>query len=521
MEAAGRKMHISGSRRPALPVALLLLTGCFQSPSVSPERAGRLVSRAPHLHEIEAADPLRETREQEALIELTLPKALQIALEGNVGRLKAREDLRLQLLSLKLTRHNYGPLLQPLSASWEQTGVGTDRGHARDRKNTREVSTGISQKLPMGGSIDLETASSGTERVGVDSYESSATTSLTLPLLRGAGRLAAAEELTQAERDYQYGLYSFDYDRDKFLIDIAESYLTLLLRQKQLLFLKQRAADAENLQHRAEALYRFGRAKRADILQAELQVTRSKNSLANAESQLRVARDAFKIDLGLDPGREIELAPFPLDGKSWEPPELPETIETVLARNPQWRIDHERFEDARRALELARNKSRSSLNLVADHAVKATDDEPFRDQHGGDPSWGFGLEMEIPIDQTEIRRNYQKAIVTYRQAQRDHQKKRDQLIQEVRSQYLLLRQAGLNVRTQAQAVEEARKAVGLNRFEYQRGRATNREVILSQDDLLASQQAHQQALVDLFLRILRWKRLLGMIEIDPEGKWLE
>jgi outer membrane protein TolC len=151
--------------------------------------------------------------------------------------------------------------------------------------------------------------------------------------------------------------------------------------------------------------------------------------------------------------------------------------------------------------------------------------EPERDvlnsYDGATRSWSVGGTFSIPLDRAALRRDYQAAVITYRQAERDITRARDRVVRDVDAQLIVLRQLELAMEFQKRAISDAEKAARLAEFDYRRGRVTNRDVIEAQDRLLEAQNALQAALVAARIAQLRLLQFVGKLVADSEGRWLK
>jgi outer membrane protein TolC len=68
---------------------------------------------------------------------------------------------------------------------------------------------------------------------------------------------------------------------------------------------------------------------------------------------------------------------------------------------------------------------------------------------------------------------------------------------------------------------DAQKTLERAQLDYENGRATNRDVIDAQVQLLDSQNACQQKLVTVKISQLRLLQFIGRLTTDPEGEWLK
>jgi len=527
-EASSRRSAFAWTAKqgPAVVLALSLLAGCgytgFESHhTLSLNERDGLVSDAPFPQltpSVHAAAPATiETRpDGRRVIRLDLREALRLALKNNLQFLVEGEQLDVQLLSLEVLRRGWGPSISPLTAtaSWSRPSNGHSTG-------AEEASASLSQKLPNGGSASLTYKHAGSQPDGPDAYSGSATLSVTQPILKGAGHRQAVEEIVAAERGYAYARRSYTYNRLSLLVATVEAYFGLLQQEQNIRNFERNLERNRALARQADIREKFGQVTRSDVFRSQLEVTRAESALVDARERVKLAREGFKIDLGLRPELDLELAPEKIEHRPLELTQA-DAVALALENNAAWKIAKDRFDDAGRALALARNASLPQIDLTAS-LTWATETEPsaFQDYDTDTRTWSVGGTFSIPLDGHGLRRTYQTAVIAYRQAERDFGRARDRVVRDVQAQMIQLRQVELAMEFQKRAISDADKAGRLAEFDYRRGRVTNRDVIDAQDRLLEAQNAWQAALVGARIAQLRLLQFVGKLEADDEGRWLK
>ncbi len=513
-------------RIPILVAAWMSACGCSVTGfddfhRVSDREAARLVRRAPFPEmtpPVEAAAPSEAGRlpDGRIRIKLNLREALRLALKNNKALLSESEALDVDLLTLEVLRRGWLPAVEPLTGSFTYSS-----SPDAPRTMAEDVTAALSQKLPLGGELSASWTHYGSQPAGRDSYWGTGTVSYTQPLLRGAGARPAFEELVSAERRRVYSLRDYEYARLALQVGVVESYFGLLQQETVIRNLEINLERARRLADRATILEQAGRVTRADVFRSQLQVTRAEADLARAGEQLKIARDAFKIDLGIDPAAEIELEPERIQ---YRPLSISreEAVAAALENNPAVLNARDGAEDARRALALAENATRARLDATVSYSWSSDASyHPF--DHYGTDSRVFSVTgiFEIPIDGFALRRDYQKAVIACRQAERAYLRVRDAAVRDVQSHLVLLRQAELAMEFESRAIQDAQKTLERAQLDYENGRAANRDVIDAQVELLQAQNAYQQSLVNAKISQLRLLQYIGRLTTDPEGEWLK
>ena len=246
-------------------------------------------------------------------------KAVEIALLNSREYQTAEEDLYLTALRLTLSRFQFD-LQWLLSNDTTYTHSGSG-GSLNGETNTLSSLTnfGFTRNLAAGGQLLVDFANSlvyqytgsGSRRFG-----SNLLVSLTQPLLRGAGRDIALEDLTQAERDVLYAVRDFARFRKAFWANVAiqnGGYLDLLLLVQTIRNNQANLKQQEETYQLYSELFKGGRASAVEFDQFFTSLQGARLSVIQSEVNLQTALDAFKLRLGLPPHLPVELDDSPLD----------------------------------------------------------------------------------------------------------------------------------------------------------------------------------------------------------------
>lgn len=512
--------------RLALPFLLSTLAGCqitgFEgSRRVSDPEMASLVRSAPYpdLVPSVAAEPppgLGPGPDGRPLAKLTLREAIRLSLRNNQNWLASAEAYDLQLLTLQVIRHGWDPLAQPLSGSVTWT-----HSPETGKSGAQSLSAGLTQKLPMGGSASLSWNPSGSQAAGPNSYAGTASVSATLPLLKGAGARSAWEELVLAERTAVYARRDLAYRRLDLMVQTVQGFYGLFQQERSLQNFERNLERARALLRQSELQFRFGRVTQTDVFRAQLQVTGAENQLSTSREQLRQARYAFKLDLGIPPEAELELIVEPIEYRALEV-DADDAVASALATNPQWLNARDGTEDARRKLALADNDTLPQIDLTASYAWSPEPEtRPFAGFDTDTRTFSVTGAFTIPLDRLSLRRDYHAAVLAARQAERGLERTRDAIVRQTQGRLIELRQAETTMNLQRRAITEAERAVRLVEIDYRRGRVRNREVIDAQDRLLDAQNQYQAALVAAKVAQLRLLQWIGRLQPDEDGAWLK
>lgn len=288
--------------------------------------------------------------------------------------------------------------------------------------------------------------------------------------------------------------------------DIAE--LTLLRKKQELryevadafygLLVLEETVDLSRLsldqlrRHTAavEIRYKAGLVPHFDLLRAQVQVANLKPQVIGAENGLKLAREGFKMLLGLDLASE-----FVLDGDLAVQQEefVFDTLTDIALRE---RIELKNLKKYRQIAQLGKQiAARANLpTLVAGATYERT--KPFGfmgDEWGSDVVFNIGFQMTLFNGFKNVY-TFREATLQKREAELAYENLEKAVTFEVKQAYLHLQAAGEALGTAQENVAQADMAFDIIDKRYKSGVATNLEYM---DAQLAAQQARTNYLLAL------------------------
>ncbi len=488
-------------------------------------------------------------------VKLSLLQALQVGARNSLEYQSRKEDVFRAALALDLTRNDFRNIFNAGASSELRTDTTATElensargGMSRTLKNGIDISTALAVNL-----VNLLTQG-GSSTKGL-----SADASISIPLMRGSGEHIASEPLTQAERDVIYELWDFERYKRTFAVNIARGYFSVLRQMDGV-------ANAEDNYESAVASSRWSR-RRADagripeieVDQATQRELDARNSWISAQEQLKNTLDSFKNTIGLPTDARIELdpndlvqlqqrasailkdmrtisqreisetappadAPIDLIPASYEdagPMEIDESLALKLALEN--RLDLQiaigSVYDAQRDVVVRADALRAGLTLGGTAFVSDTDEDgSLRFDRG---QYAALLTLDLPVERTRERNDYRNSLLNLEQTTRNVQSLEDQIKLSIRSELRTLLVSRESIKIQAQAVVVAEKRVRSNTIFLEAGRTEIRNLLESQDSLLAAQNSLTRAVVDYRIAELEFQRDLGLLKVNEQGLWRE
>lgn len=497
---------------------------------------------------------------------LSLVQALQIGARNSFEYQNQKEQVFKTALGLELERDAFrnifvGQIESLLStdSTGDRTVSGTvtsgDSGISRKLKSGARLSTALAinlaNLLTMGGASSLGIAGDAT---------------VSIPLLRGAGKHIVTEPLTQAERNAVYAIWDFERFKKKFAVNTASKYLSVL---QQLDAVKNSEADYRSRiasARRSRRLADAGRIKKIEVDQAVQNELRARQGWIAARQRYKKQLDSFKSFLGLPldsfvelDSNELELLISPTkaileqiaeedrvrdnisipaadaviklkepDNEKAGPLELNETLAISLAFDNRFdlRLTDGKVYDAQRAVVVAADALGAELTFLGsaksgERRTVTTADLDSAQLRTDKGVYSAILTLDLPFERTGESVNYRISFINLERAVRDVQILEDEIKTGVRNALRDMLEARENMYIQAKAVYVAQKRVKSVNMFLEAGRAQTRDLLEAQDDLLSAQNLLTASVVDYRIAELEIQRDMGVLEVNEKGLWHE
>ncbi len=453
---------------------------------------------------------------------ITLPEALEIAVKSNRSYQDNREELYKKALSLTETRHNF---------SFQFTSASADIGIKRNSDGTQDPATssaniGLTKKIwKTGGQITASLANDLVLYINGKPKVPDLTLKLTQPLLRGAGADVAAEVLKLAERQVVYQVRDFSHYQKTFALNVVNDYLDLLQQADSMRISYNSYTNTIFFRTEIEARADAGLLAEYDVKQAQEDEYDAKLSYIASTNSFQNSLDNFKQELSLPQGTSIRL-----DFKVLEKinelglPQVPIDDLTGYSLAISNRLDFlnhiDRFEDAKRSVEVARNSLLPGLTFDAEAKLKDQLYDSF-DPNKYDST--LKLKLDLPISKVSERNAYRKSIITFEKQLRTLATQLDTLRRGVRADVRnLARQKALyytQLAQQKNAEENLLATKERIRLNFPGVRTS--DIIRARKGLTSAQQAVSRAIVDYHKTRLKLRKDVGILDTTQEEFWLK
>lgn len=488
-------------------------------------------------------------------LELSLIEALQVAAQNSPEYQSRKEDVFRAALSLDLARNRFRNIF---TAGTNHRIVTDTTGPATVTTTTNSASGGVSRLLTSGAALSAALALDLTNLLtqgGASTLGLTADTSVSIPLLRGAGRHIITEPLTQAERDMIYAIWNFERYKRTFAVSIATNYFNVLQQwdslQNNLNNYRSAILSARTARRQGDA----GRLKPIEVDQAVQRELQSRSGWISAEQQFANRMDSFKVLIGLPADASIELdpnelaplrergnkyvaiakeaykavaavtappadapaVPVPASKEDAGPYEIDEAlaIHLALENRLDLRAANGAVYDAQRQVVVAADALRAGLTLTGSARFSDDDRDGSLGFRGGRYSALLGL--DLPIERTAQRRTYRESLISLERSTRSVQTLEDQIKTVIRGELRTLVEARESLKISAQSVVIAENSVANQTLSLEAGRAVMRDLLEAQDARLAAQNNLTAAIIRYRTAELQLQRDMELLTITKEG----
>lgn len=462
-----------------------------------------------------------------APVKLTLFEALEVACRNSRSFQNRKETLYAQGLALANEQRSWtAPLLDgsaDAEGSWSRTGKA---GHTT-KSTTASVGPTLTQRLAHGGVLALAaTLDFATDLLGSQStvVGSLLEANFTQPLLRGAWRNFAYEDLYRIERDFLFAVFDYERFTQTFAADIVRRYYNVLQLRD---LLENEQANIERLKETlalTRVLVKGGQVSPIQQDQAEQNLLDAQIRFERDQQTYRDALDQFKLTLGLPMSAGVEVDyPGALERLKQAGPRAiefkeNEAIGVALTVRPDVLTEEAALRDADRDVEIAADAFLPQLDLEL--GISAAGTEPHKpgqiqlDEHTRTAS----LTFHYDIDQTDNRDAYRNAMIARNRAERDLAEFTDTVRLAVRQTYRSLLRSRRSYELQVRNVEIAQRRRKLAALQQKDGEASARDVLEAEEALRSAQNGLTNALISYTTTRLVFLADLGMLGVDEKGQ---
>ena len=452
---------------------------------------------------------------------LTLPKALEMAVNHSRDYQLQRETLYLSALLLTGKRHVFA-----LKLDGEDLNLTRNRSSSNVNTTTSDATFTIKKAFKTGGAITATLVDDLTLYFnGGGPKVPSIALKLTKPLF-GKDAKFAEESLTQAERDLVYAIRTYSRYQKTFLVKRVTEYLQLLqkkqelrvqyeLYQNRILFRKE-----QELRLQGELISQF------ELDQALRQEYDSKVGYIDTIEAYQALLDSFKQQLNLPLGEAVVLDDAELvnlEQFGLRPVPLSEKYGFQLALTNRLDVlnNIDTFEDTKRKVAIAANNLLPTLGFEANYGLK----DQFYNKNSfdfGDYEADAGLKLDLGLDRLEERNAYRTTRINFEKQLRALMGQLDTLREQIRANVR-------NLEKNRQSFIIRQKSLVVSRRELEKakldmlagGNVSPRDILEAQTAVASAQNGVTAAFISFHTQRLDLLVNTGILNTGVDQFWLQ
>jgi outer membrane protein len=340
---------------------------------------------------------------------------------------------------------------------------------------------------------------------------------LTQPLLRGFGPNTTYYDLRNSERSLEGQQRSYELARQRLAIDVTFAFYQVVKQRSLLGVSRQSLRRSNGLREASEARMKVGLASKLDVFRAELQASQTEDSLVQSQAALETALENFRLLLGLSPSDPAEPDSRTLPealGPDLEP------IEVLVKRALETRIElkevRDQVKDAERTLSLTRQNLLPQLDLGV--SVANTGFGPrFGDAlDKADTRFNVFLSTSYPLERSSDKANRAIAELDLEARKRTLAQREMEVDADVRGAVRTIERIRKSLELQKKSVEFSEQQLRLATLRYQRGLASNFDVVDAEGSLVSARTALVGLYTDYQVARVQLLRAVGTLDVTKE-----
>ncbi|MBT4485105.1 MAG: TolC family protein [Candidatus Latescibacteria bacterium] len=422
-------------------------------------------------------------------LNLTLDRAVSVAMENNRDLSKAKEDIVKSSLQITEAASAAYPTL---SAFWDFEKV------------LKPMVFIIEFPDPTTGLIKKNRLTAGTDHsMGLGA-------SLNQNLYIG-GKVGTALKAAKIYRNISEKTYQTV--EQNIIAGVVQAFNGALLTKEIFRINQESLAQAERNLKNVQTMFDAGSATEFDLLRARVQAANIKPGLLSAENQVVSAKLTLKETLGVPPD-----APLTLTGTFAEPDTSIfklASLETALENRPDLMASEYSVDLYEKNIKIARGDLLPTITAGSMFQYMGNFDNFKYNANDWIPYWTARVNLSIPIfSGFKNTSRYKQAKIDFHKAKTDYNKTYDSVYIEVQEGIMNLRNAVKTIESQRMNIEQAERALKMAESLYTNGKATQLEVLDAQLALEHSKTNMVNALYTGIVAEINLKKYLGILDAD-------
>ncbi len=478
---------------------------------------------------------------QPAATRLTLDAVVKLALEKNLDIAVQRANPESAALSIAAARAAYLPVVTSTFGDQRQVTppITILTGGERVTTTTTTFNFGAGENVPVGGGSAA--VSWGNDRVSTNSifynfnpaYNATLAFQYTQPLLRGLATDAAREQIVVTRINRDISELQLQATIANTVSNVAIAYWDLVFAAGSVDVARQSLDVAHRLVEDNQAQVKYGTMTRLDLTTALSQEASSQHALVQAEGNRRIADLALKrliVSGATDPLWQATIEPVDRPDVIEQPIDLESAVRRALGERADLQQARRQAAANQAASAYLRDQTRPQADLVASYGLAGTGGTQLLrtgSVFGGPvvatvpgsygdalsalarrdfPTWSVALNFSYPVGLSAPRAAAARAAVQNRQVDLQIRQLEVQIVNEVTSAAIQVRNDFDQVKTARTARDLAAQRLDAEQKKFRAGVSTNYFVVQAQRDLADAENSLLQAEVNYRKALVEFDR---------------
>jgi outer membrane protein len=463
---------------------------------------------------------------KEKVLELSLQSCIDRALKENLNLQSTVLGLRSDNLSIIQQQSRFDPSLnlmvthaessRPNFLNYIATSNTNSKTSSADLQLSQMLRTGSGANWGLGLYSDLSKSNIQSNQ----NYSSYIGLNITQPLLRNFGRQVAESGIYIAALMGKMTELQLENNALSLIYNVQNDYWNLVYARKTLDVLRIAVAQAESLLANNQMGQSLGLLTQNDVLEAKSGVLARKRDVLDQINAVKTSEDALKYLLHFNSPDDLLASIVPTD--SIPIPEITiddqKLYKEALAHRPDYLSTRTAAEQNKIQATVARNAMLPGLDLSTSYKLNGSGITYSKDLKemgtGNSYGWEVDLNLSYPLGNRNAKTAYEKSMINLKKTQLGM----EDLEMSIQTD---LRAAIRNVTVNRQKIDEMALEVEVNRQKldmeeesFRNHLSTSYLVLTYQNDLAASLNLYNQALINYNLSVVKLKQTTGTLLQD-------
>ncbi|GMR24443.1 MAG: TolC family protein [Acidobacteriota bacterium] len=479
-------------------------------------------------------------------VQLTLQRAIEMALENNLDIVVSRLDTQVQADGVQFARGVYQPSISLGLNTLDSTSPAqTQLVGAQTLKSTRtNYNFTWQQQLGTGGNYNIQwlnvRSTTNSAFTGFNPlYDTVASAQITQPLMANFGTDASKQQIVVARNGERISRNQFEIQVMDTVRDVEFAYWDLVFAIRDLDVARRSLGLAEDLRRNNRIQVEVGTMAPIDVLEAEAEVAVRDETVILAEESIRVTEDTLKRLIN-DPG-SLDFwsnSYAPIDQATIEEidVDVDEAVRIALSRRPILEQTRVELETRNYNVRFAKNQLMPQLDVVGSLAFSGIGGTQLVRENfaappnliipggygdsidqvfGGDfRDWSLGLNISYPLGNSQAEAQHAQAQVAARQQRALISSNEILIAQEVRTAARAVDTNRRRIDATRVAQELAERRLEAEQKKFEVGMSTSFLIVQAQRDLSQADANDLRALIDYVKAVTAFERAKGTILDD-------